>query len=78
MHGFQNTDEVSSYAYAVLQCLLHLSAIRKQIFDCDKLNVLSTLMQQYENKLPNLNTYVIRQCLGELFSKIVKRDVNFL
>jgi len=67
MYGFQNTDEVSSYANAVLQCLLHLSASRKQIFDCDKLSVLSILMHQYENKLPNLNTYAIRQCLGEFF-----------
>jgi len=57
MHSFQNTNKVLSYANAVLQCLLHLSAIRKQIFDRDKLSVLSTLMHQYENKLPNLNTY---------------------
>jgi len=40
-HGFQNTDEVSSYAYQMqcCKCLLHLSVIRKQIFDCDKLSV---------------------------------------
>ncbi|XP_067209109.1 uncharacterized protein [Linepithema humile] len=74
MHGFQNTDEVSCYANAVLQCLLNFNVIRKQIFDHDKSNVLGILMHQYENKLPNLNTYVIRQCLGEFFSNSVKRD----
>ena len=74
MHGFQNTDKVSCYANAVLQCLLNFSIIRKQILDFDKLNALGTLMHQYENNLQNLNTYVIRQYLGEYFLKNVKRD----
>ncbi|XP_067215692.1 uncharacterized protein [Linepithema humile] len=74
MYGFQNVDEVSCYANAVLQCLLHLNSIRKQIADYDKLNDLNVLMCHYENKVHNLNTYVIRQSLGEYFSKSVKRD----
>ncbi|KAL6418255.1 hypothetical protein ACFW04_012241 [Cataglyphis niger] len=35
IHGFQNTDKVSYYANAVLQCLLHLNVIRQQLFNCD-------------------------------------------
>jgi len=30
---FQNMDKVSCYVNAVLECLLHLSAIRKQLFN---------------------------------------------
>ena len=60
----------------MLQCLLHLSTIRKQISDCDNLNVLGTLMHRYENKMPNMSTYIIRQCLGEYFSKDIKRDAS--
>jgi len=33
-------DKVSCYVNSVLQCLLYLSAIRKQLFNCDKSNVL--------------------------------------
>ncbi|XP_067206958.1 uncharacterized protein [Linepithema humile] len=73
-YGFQNIDKGSCYANAVLQCFLHLNVIRKLIFEYDKLSILGILINQYENKLPNLNTYVIRQSLGEFFSKNVKRD----
>lgn len=33
IYGFQNTDKVSCYANAVLQCLLHLNVIRQQLFN---------------------------------------------
>jgi len=59
IRGFQNMDKVSCYVNAVLQCLLHLSAIRKQLFNCDKSNVLRMLMHRYENGMRNLNTYAI-------------------
>jgi len=69
IHGFQNIDKVSCYVNVVLQCLLHLSAIRKQLFNCDKSNVLSMLMHRYENGMRNLKTYAIfKQYLGEYFS----------
>jgi len=31
---FQNVDKILNYVNAVLECLLHLSAIRKQLFNC--------------------------------------------
>ena len=74
LRGFQNTDNVSCYANAVIQCLLHLCAIRKQLSNCDKSNVLRMLMHRYEYGMRNLNTHDIRQYLGELFSMNVKRD----
>jgi len=40
LRGFQNADNVSCYANAVLQCVLHLNVIRKQLFNCDKSNIL--------------------------------------
>ncbi|KAL6433602.1 hypothetical protein ACFW04_006589 [Cataglyphis niger] len=57
IHGFQNTDEVSCYANAVLQCLLHLNVIRQQLFNCDISDVLRILMHRYKNGMCNLNTY---------------------
>jgi len=78
IHGFQSKDNVSSYANAVLQCLFNLNAIRKQISKYDKVNVLGTLMHQYENKMHNVNTYIIRQCLEEYFSKDNKRDACYI
>lgn len=74
IHPFQNTDNVSCYANTVIQCLLHLSGIRKQLFICDKSNILMTLMHRYENGMSNLNTYIVRQYLGEYFTINVKRD----
>ena len=76
IHGFQNTDEVSCYANAVLQCLLHLNVIRQQLFNCDKSDVLRILMHRYENGMRTLNTYAIRQCLGEYFSNTAKRNAS--
>ena len=75
LRGFQNTDKVSCYANAVLQCLFHLNIIRKQLFNSDKLDVLSILAHRYENGINNLNTYAIREYLGEYFSNCIKRDV---
>ena len=76
LHGFQNTDNASCYANAVLQCLMHLSPIRKQLFNYNESsNVLKILMHRYENGISNLNTYTVRQSLGEHFSINVKRDV---
>ena len=73
LHGFQNTDNASCYANAVLQCLMHSSAIRKQLLNCNESsNVLKKLMHRYENGMRNLNTYTVRQSLGEHFSKNVK------
>ena len=74
LHGFQNTNHVSCYANAVLQCLMHLSAIRKQLSKCNKTNVLKILMHQYESEISCLNTYAVRQCLEEPFSTDVKCD----
>ncbi|XP_067207919.1 uncharacterized protein [Linepithema humile] len=68
-YGFQNIDKGSCYANAVLQCFLHLNVIGKLIFEYDKLSILGILINQYENKQPNLNTYVIRQSLGEFFTQ---------
>jgi len=76
MHGFQNTDKVSCYANAVLQCLLNLNAIRQQLSNYDKSDVLRVLMHRYENEICNLNTYAIRQCLGDYFSSPVKRNAS--
>ena len=53
---------------------MHLSAVRKQLFNCDKSNNLKLLMHRDENEMRNLNTHAIRQCLGESFSINVKRD----
>ncbi|EZA46981.1 hypothetical protein X777_00511, partial [Ooceraea biroi] len=56
-------------------CLMHLSPIRKQLVKCNKSDVLRMLMHRYENGMCNLNTYAVRQYLGEPFSINVKRDV---
>jgi len=61
IYGFQNIDEVSCYANAVLQCLLHLHVIRKQLLNYNKLDILSLFAHQYEHRMNNLNTYKIRQ-----------------
>jgi len=75
IYGFQNIDEVSCYENAVLQCLLHLHVIRKQLLlNYDKLDVLNLFAHQYEHGMNNLNTYEIRQSLGEYFSIAIKRD----
>lgn len=74
MHGFQNTDKVSCYANTVLQCILHSSVIRKKLLNVDKLDILSTLVHRYENGMLNLNTYSVRQYLGDYFSTCIKRD----
>jgi len=76
LHGFQNTDNISCYANAVLQCLMHLSAVRKQLFNCDKLNDLRLLMHRYENRMRNLNTHAVRQCFRRvLFNKCKTRCI---
>jgi len=75
IHGFQNTDKVSCYANAVLQCVFYLNIIRKQLFNSNKLDVLSILAHRYENGIHNLNIYTIRECLGEYFSIGIKREV---
>jgi len=64
----------SCYANAVLQCLLHLNVIRKHLFNYDKLDVLSLFAHRYEHGMNNLNTYEIRQFLGQYFSAPIKRD----
>ncbi|XP_070528976.1 uncharacterized protein [Cardiocondyla obscurior] len=74
LRGFQNTDNVSCYANTVVQCLLHLNAIRKQLLNCDKSNILRMLMHRYEYRMSNLNTYDVRQDLGESFSMNEKLD----
>ncbi|XP_029157812.1 uncharacterized protein LOC114930228 [Nylanderia fulva] len=74
IRGFQNTDKISCYANTVLQCLLHLNIIRQQLINCDKTDVLRILMHRYENGMRNLNTYAIRQCLGEYFLSMVRRN----
>ncbi|XP_070525058.1 uncharacterized protein [Cardiocondyla obscurior] len=74
LRGFKNTDNVSCYANTVVQSLLHLSAIRKQLFNCDKSNILRMLMHRYEYGMNNLNTYDVQQDLGESFSMNVKLD----
>jgi len=68
LRGFQNIDKVSCYANAVLQCLLHLNIIRKHFFNYDKLDVLNLFAHRYEHGMNNLNTYEIRQFLGQYFS----------
>lgn len=75
IHGFQNMNKVSCYANAVLQCLLNLTTIRKELLNCDKSDVLRMIMHRYENGMRNLNTYTVRQYLGEHFSINIKRDV---
>jgi len=72
IHGLQNTDKVSCYANTVLQCLFHLNIVRKQLFNSDKLDVLSILAHRYENGIHNLNTYAIREYLGDYFSIGIK------
>ncbi|KAL6254311.1 hypothetical protein P5V15_014360 [Pogonomyrmex californicus] len=74
MYGFQNIDKISCYANAVLQCLLHLQVIRKQLLNYDKLDVLNLLAHRYEHGMNNLDTYEIRKSLGENFSVAIKRD----
>ncbi|KAL6418501.1 hypothetical protein ACFW04_012057 [Cataglyphis niger] len=63
IHGFQNTDEISCYA-------------NTQLFNCDISDVLRILMHRCENAMHNLNTYVIRQCLGEFFKSATKRNAS--
>jgi len=55
---------------------LNLNAIRQQLFYCEKSDVLRMLMHRYENEMHNLNTYAIRQCLGEYFSSSLKRNAS--
>jgi len=74
LRGFQNIDKVLCYANAVLQCSLHLNVIRKHLFNYDKLNVLNLFAHRYEHGVHNLNTYEIRQFLGQYFSAPIKRD----
>jgi len=74
MRGFQNIDKVSCYVNAALRCLLHLNIIRKQLFNYDKGDILNLFACQYEDGMYNLNTYEIRQYLGEYFLNAVKRD----
>jgi len=74
-YDFQNIDKVLCYANAVLQCLLHLHVIRKQLLlNYDKLDILNLLAHQYEHGMNNLNTYEIRQSLGKYFLIAIKRD----
>lgn len=61
IHGFQNMDKVS--CYAILQCLLNLSTIRKELLKCDKSDILRMIMHRYENRMSNLNTCAVRQYL---------------
>jgi len=49
IYGFQNIDEVLCYANAVLQSLLHLHVIRKQLLNYNKLDVLNLFAHQYEH-----------------------------
>jgi len=74
IHSLQNTDKVSCYANTVLQCLFHLNIVRKQLFNSDKLDVLSILAHRYENGIHNLNIYTIREYLRDYFSIGIKRD----
>ncbi|KYM98499.1 ATP-dependent DNA helicase PIF1 [Cyphomyrmex costatus] len=74
IRGFQNIDKVSCYANATLQCLLNLYTFRKELLNYDKLDVLNLFAHQYEHGTSNLNTYDIRQSLGEYFSTIIKRN----
>jgi len=53
---------------------MHLNAVKKQLFTCDKSDNLRMLMHRYENEISNLNTYAVRQCLGKSFLVNVKRD----
>jgi len=76
IHGFQNIDKVSCYANAVVQYILNLNAIRQQLLYCEKSDVLRMLMHRYENGMHDLNTYAIRQCLGEYFSSSLKRNAS--
>jgi len=78
IYGFQNTDKVSCYANAVLQCLLHLNVIRQQLFNCDKSDILRLLMHRYEIGMHNLNTYAIRQYLEHFLSIIKHNAFDFL
>lgn len=59
-----------------MQCLLHFNIIRKQIFNYDKVNVLAGLVHRYENGMRDLNTYGIRQYIGNNFTNTVKYDVS--
>ncbi|KYN13100.1 ATP-dependent DNA helicase PIF1 [Trachymyrmex cornetzi] len=74
IRGFQNIDKVSCYANAVLQCLLNLYIFRKELLNYDKLDVLNVFTHRYEHGMNTLNTYEIRQSLGEYFSVANKRD----
>jgi len=73
IYSFQNINEVSCYANAVLQSILHLHVIRKQLLNYNKLEVLNLFAHQYEN---GMNTYEIRQSLGEYFSVNIKRNAS--
>jgi len=75
IYGFQNIDKISCYTNAMLQCLLHLHVIWKQLFlNYNKLDVLNLFTHQYEHGINNLNTYEIWQSLEEYFSFAIKRD----
>ncbi|KYN21163.1 hypothetical protein ALC57_06469 [Trachymyrmex cornetzi] len=74
IRGFQNTDKVSCYANATLQCLFHLNIIRKHLLNSDKLNILSILVHRYENGILNLSIYAVREYLGKNFLTCIKRD----
>jgi len=54
------------------------TVIRKQLLlNHDKLDVLNLFAHQYEHGMNNLNTYEIRQSLGEYFSIVIKRTLEF-
>jgi len=40
----------------------------------DKLDPLNLFAHRYEHEINNLNTYKIRQLLGQYFSALIKRD----
>jgi len=53
---------------------LHLNIIGKHFFNYDKLDVLNLFTHRYEHEMNNLNTYEIRQFLGQYFLALIKRD----
>jgi len=60
--------------YYNVYCTMLLNVIRKHLFNYDKLDVLNLFAHRYEHGMNNLNTYEIRQFLGQYFSAPIKRD----
>lgn len=67
-------DNVSCYANAVLQCLIHNNIIRKILLKHDDTNTIKTLINDYIDGKNVLNSINIRHFLSEPFSLNMQQD----